>query len=286
MGSKSRANTQTQTSTTNQQISVGQELQDNALGVAGDNNRISYEVTDHGAMDIAERLGFGAIDAINAAAGENADLARESILSGRDTLDSAFGFGGDIARESILSSRDNLETSLGFSSDVMLESLRTAEGVMNESGINMLDATRIANETAQYSVDRATDAAIDGASMGLDMGTEAMRLISDSNEGSLNFADTQSQRLANTLSDVGAASLAFAESQNERFANTLGDNATMTQQALLELAERQERGLESTLDVAASVAMDDGVEGANTQVKYFALAVAAVGVAWALRANK
>lgn len=264
MGSKSRANTQTQTSTTNQQISVGQELQDNALGVAGDNNRISYEVTDHGAMDIAERLGFGAIDAINAAAGENADIARESILSGRDTLDSAFGFSGDIARESILSSRDNLETSLSFSSDAMLESLRTAESVMNESGINVLDATRIANETAQYSVDRATDAAIDGASMGLDMGTEAMRLISDSNQSSLNFAD----------------------SQNERLANTLGDNAMMTQQALLELAERQERGLESTLDVAASVAMDDGVEGANTQVKYFALAVAAVGVAWALRANK
>lgn len=212
MGSSSRTSTSTRSDTTNQQISTGQELRDDAVGVVGDGNEVSITRTDHGAIESGLMAMLGAGDLASIVAQDNADIARESVMG----------------------ARDNLETALSYSGDAMAESLRVASDVMNESGINVLDAARMANETAQQSLD---------------------------------------------------SSLMFADSQNERLANTLGDNSALTQQALLELSERQERGLDSALDVAESVAMNDNIEGANTQTKYFALAAAAIGVAWALRAR-
>ncbi len=241
MGSSSRTSTSTRSDTTNQQISTGQELQDDAVGVVGDGNEVSITRTDHGAIESGLMAMLGAGDLASIVAQDNADIARESVM----------GAG------------DNLETALSYSGDAMAESLRVASDVMNESGINVLDAARMANETAQYSVDTATEAALSGAGMGLDTANESMRIVSDTTESALMFAD----------------------SQNERLASTLGDNAALTQQALLETLETQERGLDSALQVAGSVAMNDNVEGANTQTKYFALAAAAIGVAWALRAK-
>lgn len=285
MGSSSRTRTQTQSSTTNQQISTGQELQDDAVGVVGDDNEVSITRTDYGAIESGLTAMLDAGNLASAVAQDNADISREAIMGARDSL----------------------ETSLSYSGDAMAESLRVASDVMNESGVNILDAARMANETAQYSVDTATEAALSGAGMGLDTANESMRLLSDTAgsalsfndsqserlanavtdtaESALLFNDSQSERLANAVTDASDSALMFADSQNERLASTLGDNSALTQQALLELSERQERGLDSALDVAESVAMNDNVEGANTQTKYFALAAAAIGVAWALRAK-
>ena len=75
----------------------------------------------------------------------------------------------------------------------------------------------------------------------------------------------------------------YADQQNQYLAQTLGDNASITQTALMNLAERQERGLDAALQVAGSVAMDDNAEAATNQTKYLALAIAAGAVAFAMR---
>lgn len=117
---------------------------------------------------------------------------------------------------------------------------------------------------------------------GLDALMETQRSVIDVSRDANDLAQMaigensrMSEKVINATSDNLYESLDWSDRQSERFTNALSDNSALTQQALLEMGVRQERSLDSALDVARSVAIDDDAEFAGESVKWIAGALVA-----------
>lgn len=196
-------------------------------------------------------------------------------------------------------------TGAGMGLDTANNALLSAENIASESGQNVLDAARMSDATVNNSLETGVNAALTGAGMGLDVASGTMRDALAAYESQATMYGENINSMANQVADISAASLqaqnelagqslanyqalsetamSYADSQNRYLADTLGENSLMTQTTLLEMAEMQERSLDSALQVAGAVAMDDNAEVQESQVKYLAIAMAVGMAAFALR---
>lgn len=117
---------------------------------------------------------------------------------------------------------------------------------------------------------------------GLDALMETQRSVIDVSRDANDLAQmaigensSMSEKVINATSDNLYESLDWSDRQSERFTNALSDNAALTQQAILETGVLQERSLNSALDVAKSIAIDDNAEFAGESVKWVVGAVVA-----------
>lgn len=191
----------------------------------------------------------GAIEAAGLAVLDSLDFARDSQNSASDTVNNA-----------LLTNENVTSDALASNESIASNALITGENMLSDSlgfGRDAIDAVSM------------------NAAESINAQLEASGMMSDLANNALMSSEIM-------LGD----SLMFAGNQNQLLADTLGENANLTQEALLSLADNQERGLDSALDVAKSVAVDDNVEGAIEQTKYFAMAIGAVGVAVALGAMR
>jgi hypothetical protein len=284
MGKSSSSNkTETKSTTNNQQTTVGQEVSDNGVAINGEGNSVTITNTDHGMVDKG-------VTAFMEAVG----LTRES-LHGMS----------EVSQQAIFENSEARDASLSFGRDAMQESFMFAESLATESGLNALDSQRMNNELAQDMAGLATDAVLDSASMATDTARDAMLSVENTVDNALQTNESlaagfgeklqllteqsmnnQSQTISDalmTVTDNNVAALDVVDANNERTTQLLSDAASMTAQTFNQMAERQERGLESALTVANNVAMDDTAEQNQNIGKYFALAAGAIGVAMALR---
>lgn len=196
-------------------------------------------------------------------------------------------------------------TGAGMGLDTANNALLSVENIASESGANVLDAARMSDATVNNALETGVNAALTGAGMGLDVASGTMRDALAAYESQATMYGENLNSMANQVADISATSLqaqndlagqslanyqalsetamSFADSQNRYLADTLGENSLMTQTTLLEMAEMQERSLDSALQVAGAVAMDDNAEVQESQVKYLAIAMAVGMAAFAFR---
>ncbi|WP_404402986.1 hypothetical protein LG288_05915 [Idiomarina seosinensis] len=271
--------------------------------------RIAQE-SQVGAMDAAQMVKetseYQSENAINAAltgAGMGLDIANDALISNENLSESAMQNSMDAARLVDDGARNAIDSNLaaaGMGLDTANNSMLAVENMASESGANVLDAARMSDATVNNALESGINAAITGAGMGLDVASGTMRdamaayesqavmygdnmaemgnQVADLSAQSLQAQNELAGQSLNNYRDLSEMSMSYADSQNRYLAETLGENSLITQTSLLEMAEMQERSLDSALQVAGAVAMDDNAEIQESQVKYLAMAMA-VGMA-------
>ncbi len=132
-----------------------------------------------------------------------------------------------------------------------------------------------------------TDSALTNNTMLVDKTINTVDILTTQHQESLdNYGAGLKSQAAQYSADVGFLSQQSIQGNNELtalFGGFLADNSGMLNTSMLEMASLQEQGLDSALEVAGNVALDDSVEGITEIMKYVSLAVGVVGVAFAVR---
>jgi hypothetical protein len=141
----------------------------------------------------------------------------------------------------------------------------------------------------QFGADLAylTDSAMTNNALLVDKTISTADMLTTQHQDSLNMmGDNLAVQAQKHSDDVGFLSQQSIQANSELtalFGGYLFDNSSMLNQSMLDMANLQEQSLDSALEVAGNVALNDNVEGIQNMVRYISIAAAVVGGAWALR---
>lgn len=254
--SSSSRNTQ---NTTNYQLTenttFGVDGDNNGQVINGNNNNVT--LTDHGVIDSMVNT-FADLVSINSS--DTLSLNQSSMALVSEANNNVTGIAADslsngaYLADSVIASTTALGGQFGSDLAYLTDSAMMNNGILVDKTISTVDLL-----TTQH------QQALDDYGMGL------------------------KEQAAQYSADVGFLSQQSIQGNNELtalFGGFLADNSSMLNLSMLEMASLQEQGLDSALEVAGNVALNDNVEGIQNMTRYLALAVGVVGVAWALRKYK
>lgn len=235
--------------------------------------------TDYDAIDKATNIIADGLGAVN-----------DAVLSVTDTIGNALSTVVDVVTGT---SADNKALSEFAIMEVAAAS-ETAQSIAAESAANNAYLTDAAlnNATALaqgFGSDLAylTDSAMTNNAILVDKTIDTAQTLTENQQVAL---DNMGQQLAEA-NRQHADDLGFLTGQNIQANNQLTSQymqsvewlTTQTNDALQNFGIWTEAALDSALDVAGNVALDDSVEGLQTIFKYLTIGAAVVGVAWAVK---
>jgi len=248
--------------------------------VNGSKNKITTNTTnnitntDHGAIesafnvvaDTVSNTVNSIIDVVTGTSGDMLSVVDSALFASVDANNNITGLASDSAAnsaylaDSVISSTESLAGQFGSDIAYLTDnSLRLADSAMTNNAIlvdKTIDVTELLTSQHQQSLN--------------DFGT--------------GLKSAQEQYSA----DVGYLSNQSIQANSEltsQYMMGLNDNSMLVQDSLITLAQLQEKGLDSALEVAGNVALDDSVEGLKEIFKYLAIGGAVIGVAYAFKGN-
>lgn len=242
----------------------------------GDNNKITGDVTSNVNITSTD---FGAISGGLALAEGANTLIDNTINVFADLFSMASADNKSVAENSMMlvSEANNNVTNVA------------ADSLSNNAYITDSVIASTSALGGQFGADLAylTDSAMANNANLVGDTIDVVGILTTQHQDSLNMmGESLATQSARHSDDVGFLSQQSMQANTELtalFGGLLADNSTMTNDTLLTMANLQEQSLDSALEVAGNVALNDNVEGIQNMTKYLSVAVGVVGVAFAIR---
>lgn len=246
---------------------IGEGALTPTLNISGDRNNAditnNITSTDHGVVD-------GALNLVNDTISNGLNAVIDVVLGA--SLDNM-----SIVDKSLFASSEANNTIAGIASDSSANSLYLADSVINSTE-NM--ASQFGNDVAYLA-----DSAMSNNAILVDKTIDVTEVLTSQHQQALSdFGTGLKDAQAQYSADVGYLSNQSIQANSEltsQYMMGLNDNSMLVQDSLITLAQLQEKGLDSALEVAGNVALDDSVEGLKEIFKYLSIGAAVVGVAYA-----
>ncbi|GAA6171628.1 hypothetical protein NBRC116592_12980 [Colwellia sp. KU-HH00111] len=239
--------------------------------VAGSKNKIETNTTnnitqtDHGAIDSAFGLvsdtfnnGLNSIiDVVLGTSADNLSIVDSALLASAEANNNIANIAADSAAnsaylsDSVIASTENLASQYGGDLAYLTDSAMLNNAILADK---VIDTTEVLASQHQQSLN--------------DFGA-GLKSAQEQYSADVGFLSNQSIQANAELTGL--------------FGGYMADNSTMLNDSLLTLAQLQEQGLDSALEVAGNVALDDSVEGLKEIFKYLSIGAAVIGVAYAFR---
>lgn len=241
-----------------------------AMGNNSSGNTVNVTSTDFGAINAAtgilDKSINTVVDTVSGALSSVGSMFSDSMANNLSVVDSA-----------LFASTEANNLIAGIASDSAANSAFLSDSVINSTGAL---ASQFGSDVAYLADSSMTNNAIL-----TDKVIDVTEVLASQHQQSLNdFGTGLKDAQAQYSADVGYLSNQSIQANAEltsQYMMGLNDNSMLVQDSLITLAQLQERGLDSALEVAGNVALDDSVEGLKEIFKYLAIGGAIVGVAYA-----